>query len=292
MNKNFYSPTMLTKYINCKHIISNEYHEESLKLKRKKRTITDELRIEKGLDHEVSYFEELKKKYSKVKNIKSLKSLSKKEKIKETIKSLNEGYELIYGGWLESGNWSGEFDFLEINKEQKSKLGNYSYEITDTKNSSKIKGDHIYQLGIYLDLLKDAQGTLPIKFYILLKDKVKKTVKVNEVYDTFMVHKKSYEKFLSKEIKTSPEKCSFCNFCDFSLHCSKEWEDKRDVNLVLGNTRKNCQTFKKNGTKFLFANDRRNGRLWVKIKSYGTVDLIDGLKFFSKVRKKNISINC
>ena len=249
MNKNFYSPTMLTKYINCKHIISNEYHEESLKLKRKKRTITDELRIEKGLDHEVSYFEELKKKYSKVKNIKSLKSLSKKEKIKETIKSLNEGYELIYGGWLESGNWSGEFDFLEINKEHKSKLGNYSYEITDTKNSSKIKGDHIYQLGIYLDLLKDAQGTLPIKFYILLKDKVKKTVKVNEVYDTFMVHKKSYEKFLSKEIKTSPEKCSFCNFCDFSLHCSKEWEDKRDVNLVLGNTRKNCQTFKKNGIK-------------------------------------------
>ena len=61
MNKNFYSPTMLTKYINFKHIISNEYHEESLKLKRKKRTITDELRIEKGLDHEVSYFEELKK---------------------------------------------------------------------------------------------------------------------------------------------------------------------------------------------------------------------------------------
>ena len=50
MNKNFYSPTMLTKYINCKHIISNEYHEESLKLKRKKRTITDELRIEKGLE--------------------------------------------------------------------------------------------------------------------------------------------------------------------------------------------------------------------------------------------------
>ena len=88
MNKNFYSPTMLTKYINCKHIISNEHNEEKLKIQRKERTITDELRIEKGLDHEASYFEELKKKYSKVKNIKSLKSLSKKEKIKETIKSL------------------------------------------------------------------------------------------------------------------------------------------------------------------------------------------------------------
>ena len=101
MTKNFYSATMLTKFINCKHIISNEYHEKSLKLKRNKRTITDNLRMEKGLQHEALYFQELKKRYLKVKDIKSLKKLSKKEKIKETIKSLKEGYELIYGGWLE-----------------------------------------------------------------------------------------------------------------------------------------------------------------------------------------------
>ena len=48
MTKNFYSATMLTKFINCKHIISNEYHEKSLKLKRNKRTITDNLKNGKG----------------------------------------------------------------------------------------------------------------------------------------------------------------------------------------------------------------------------------------------------
>ena len=127
MNKNFYSPTMLTRFINCKHIISNEHNEKSLKLLRKKRTITDELKIEKGLLHEALYFKELKKKYSKVKDIKSLKNLSKSEKIKETVKALREGYELIYGGWLESGNWSGELDFLEIDKKNKSQLGDYGY---------------------------------------------------------------------------------------------------------------------------------------------------------------------
>ena len=109
-------------------------------------------------------FKNLKKDIQKVKDIKSLKKLSKKEKIKETVKSLKEGYELIYGGWLELNEWSGELDFLEINKEVKSDLGNYSYEITDTKNSSKVKGDHIYQLGIYLDLLKNIQGILPKNF--------------------------------------------------------------------------------------------------------------------------------
>ena len=248
MNKNFYSPTMLTRFINCKHIISNEHNEKSLKLLRKKRTITDELKIEKGLLHEALYFKELKKKYSKVKDIKSLKNLSKSEKIKETVKALREGYELIYGGWLESGNWSGELDFLEIDKKNKSQLGDYGYEITDTKNSTKVRGDHIYQLGIYLELLKEVQGTLPKNFYILLKDKVKQTIKVNEIYDTFLIHKKSYEQFLSNGIKkTLPEKCSYCNFCDWSEQCSKEWIEKRHVNQVLGNNKKDCKKFNISG---------------------------------------------
>ncbi|MDB2565162.1 sulfate adenylyltransferase subunit CysD, partial [Alphaproteobacteria bacterium] len=44
------------------------------------------------------------------------------------------------------------------------------------------------------------------------------------------------------------------------------------------------------GIKYLFANDRRNGRLWVKIKSYKEIDIIEGLRYFSKIRKKNIII--
>ena len=35
MGKNFYSPSMLKKYLSCKHIIFNEKNENRLKLKRK-----------------------------------------------------------------------------------------------------------------------------------------------------------------------------------------------------------------------------------------------------------------
>ena len=154
---------MLTRFINCKHIITNEFNEKKLNLKRAGRTVADNLRLEKGLIHEVQYFKELSKKYKKVKNIKILKNLSKEEKIEETIKALEDGYELIYGGWLQSGNWSGELDFLEINKNVQSNLGNYSYEIIDTKNSSKVKGDHIYQVCLYSFLLKvfSVPGKIP-----------------------------------------------------------------------------------------------------------------------------------
>ena len=242
MNKNFYSATMLTRYINCKHIITNEFNEKKLNLKRTGRTVADNLRLEKGLIHEVQYFKELSKKYKKVKNIKILKNLSKEEKIEETIKALEDGYELIYGGWLQSGNWSGELDFLEINKNVQSNLGNYSYEIIDTKNSSKVKGDHIYQVCLYSFLLQEAQGILADNFYILLKDKNKELIKLKEVYDTFLLHKKSYEIFIKNGLgKTKPEKCSNCTFCDWKEICDNEWINKKHLNQVLLTNRKDIK---------------------------------------------------
>ena len=244
MAKNFYSATMLTRYINCKHFITNEFNEKKLNLKRLEKSIADNLRLEKGLIHEIDYFKEISKKYKKVKNIKVLKNSSKEEKIKETVTALKEGYELIYGGWLESGDWSGELDFLEIKKNTNSNFGNWSYEVIDTKNSLNVKGDHIYQVSLYSFLLKEVQGTLPDNFYILLKDKSKNPVKLKEVFDTFLLHKQSYENFLKKELgNTNPEKCNFCALCDWKEICESDWKQKRHLNQVLGNNRKNNKSF-------------------------------------------------
>ena len=73
--KNFYSPSMLKKYLSCKHIIFNEKYEKDLKLKRQPNTIVDEIMFDKGNIHEKQYFEKLKKKFSKVKDIKNLKNV-------------------------------------------------------------------------------------------------------------------------------------------------------------------------------------------------------------------------
>ena len=61
--KNFYTASFFFKYIKCNQIISNDFNEKNLKLKRNIRTVADELRLEKGLLHEAWYFSELKKKY-------------------------------------------------------------------------------------------------------------------------------------------------------------------------------------------------------------------------------------
>ena len=133
--KNLYSPSMLKSYLSCKYIIFNEIYEKKLKLKKIELSKNDKLRLEKGNDHEKNYLKELKKKYKKVIDIKNS-DLSKEEKISKTIQSMKEGWEVIHGGYLKRDKWRGEFDFLIINKNLKSKFGNYSYEVIDTKNSN------------------------------------------------------------------------------------------------------------------------------------------------------------
>ncbi len=277
MDKNFYSPTMLVNYVNLKHFIKDEFGDEILNLKKSERTIAENLRLEKGLTHEKEYFKELSKKYKKVKNIKKLKDLSKEEKIKETIKALKNGYELVYGGWLASGNWRGELDFLEINKTVKSNLGNWSYEIIDTKNSSKVKKDHIYQISLYSFLLKEAQGILPKNFYILLKDKKKEIVKLGEVYDIFLEQKFSFENFIKNDLNRKKlEKVSYCSLRDLQEFCEKEWISKKHLNQVLGNNKNNIKKLNEAGIN----NFSELSKLDPKKK-------IDGLKDETKIKLIN-----
>ena len=129
---------MLKNYLSCRYIIFNEINEKNLGLKKIELTKNDKLRLEKGNFHEENYFSELKKKFKKVLDLKT-KKISQEEKILKTLEAMKDGYEVIHGGYLERDKWKGEFDFLVINKKLKSNLGEYSYEVIDTKNSNKPK---------------------------------------------------------------------------------------------------------------------------------------------------------
>ena len=69
MSKNFYSATKLKFFINNRDLII-ELKEKLLDLKPSEKTIIDNLRIKKGLDHEAEYFKQLSKNIKKLKILK------------------------------------------------------------------------------------------------------------------------------------------------------------------------------------------------------------------------------
>ena len=287
---------MLKSYLACKYIIFNEVNEKNLNLKRIELTKNDQLRMDKGNIHEKNYLKDLKKKYKKIIDIKNL-NISREEKIKKTIESMEKGYEIIHGGYLKKDKWVGEFDFLEINKTHKSKFGNYSYQVIDTKNSNRPKPDHIIQLGMYTYMLKHTQGFLPKRFTIVLKEMVKEEVQVSQVNEFFEIHRDSYEKFgESKNFnKAKPEKCSFCQICQWKEECDKIWIKKDYLRQIGGLTKVHLKKLLElkidTGTKLSKQDIKKKIKGFRKEISYKLITQAKLQKEFEKNQKPIFQIN-
>ena len=101
--------------------------------------------------------------------------------------------------------------------------------------------------------------------------------------------KRSYERWVEKE-NFLPDNIDLENYTKtlsesinslIQNYFIQEYEKQRKLILFI-------QFFESKNNKFIFANDRRKGRLWVKVKSNQMKDIYEGIKYLSKLRKKNI----
>ncbi len=77
-----------------------------------------------------------------------------------TRQAMRDGVDVIYQGALRSGQWHGYSDFL-LRVAMPSKLGDYSYEVADTKLARTAKPKHVVQLCVYSELVAREQGVRP-----------------------------------------------------------------------------------------------------------------------------------
>jgi len=228
LKKKFLSPSQLIGFLNCNyHTIHNLRGTP-----KKEKTISIKALFKRGLSHEKDYLKKIKKNNKNVVEINQ--SLSNEDQEKQTQKAIKNGADLIYQGCLIENNWIGKPDFLIKKLNEKDEP---YYEVTDTKISSQVKVDHLMQVNSYVDLLTKYQdGVLGDKTNIVLKNFKEKSFSLNETMNYFSINKEKYENFLnSKSIdKIKPNKCSYCQFCDYQDACKSEWEKKDSLNLVAG----------------------------------------------------------
>ena len=230
-DKILYSPTDLNHFVACKYHIKNDLLADEKKLKKKKISSNLQLRIKYGHEHEAKHFELFKKKYNQ--NITINRKLTDEQRFEATKQALIKGYEFIYNAFFIEKDFRGEFDFL-IKTNTKSDLGDYSYEVYDTKISKNLKSKDVLQITGYSYLLSKVQGLLPKHMYLINGNSKFKKYKVNEFINYFTYTKNRFEKLLP-ELKKSdiyPEKCSYCQFCPWLDNCEKTWEDDNYINQV------------------------------------------------------------
>lgn len=138
---------------------------------------------------------------------------------------LAEGPDVIFQGAFLSGNWGGWSDFLE-RVDTASNLGNFSFEVTDTKLKRIPHPKHVLQLVLYSDLLTEIQGVAPEFAHIELGNGERATLRLKDFCAYARAARERLESFVANPSPTRPVPCADCVLCRWEDHCKSVWVDE------------------------------------------------------------------
>lgn len=143
----------------------------------------------------------------------------------QTRAVLGQGPQVIFQGAFLGENWGGWSDFLE-RVERPSNLGDFSYEVTDTKLKRRPHPKHVLQLVLYSDLLADIQGVMPELAHIQLGDGSRASLRLADYQAYARMARKRLEDFVDSPTPTRPTPCFDCSLCRWGDHCDDLWEQE------------------------------------------------------------------
>ena len=175
-----------------------------------------------GDAHEAAHLEKLKADGGRVVEIESNDLAANATRTRGV---LAEGPDVVFQGAFLSGNWGGWSDFLE-RVETPSKLGAFSYEVTDTKLKRKPHPSHVLQLVLYSDLLAEMQETSPEFAHIELGNGERATLRLSDYSAYARQARARLEAFVADPTETRPTPCTSCGLCRWEDHCKSVWQEE------------------------------------------------------------------
>ena len=151
----------------------------------------------------------------------------------ETRTALASGADVIFQAALCGGSWGGWSDFLE-RVERPSNLGDWSYEVTDTKLKRKPDPKHLLQLVLYSDLLTDLQGLAPEAAHVELGNGERASFRLADYAAYARRARQRLEDFVRTRPETRPKRCAACTLCRWQDHCQSVWDTTDSLYNVAG----------------------------------------------------------
>ncbi len=230
-NQIIYSPTDLATHSSCKHLTQlNKQHAKG--------EIADpevytnralQMLMEKGIEFEENHLQEIKDQGKTVSEI----SKDDPHAEKHTIDAMKAGVEVIYQAKLkEDGKWSGWADFLK-RVDKPSDLGDWSYEVWDTKLANETKAGTILQIGLYSERVAQIQGITP-EYMGVIKPEGEEYYRYDEHAAYIRLVKRNLEKAIANDEHTYPEPVSHCDICRWWKNCNAVRRNDDHLTFVAG----------------------------------------------------------
>ncbi len=184
---------------------------------------------QKGLEHERAYIEHLKSQGSDVCELDGHSASATKD-------SMIKGFDIITQARFEKDGWVGIADILR-KVPGKSKLGDWYYEVEDTKLARETKAGTVLQLCLYSELLGEIQGHTPENMYVIKPgvDFPTEKYRFPEFESYYRTVKERFQQvMLAEPEETYPLPVAKCDTCRWWKDCNKKWHVDDHLSLIAG----------------------------------------------------------
>jgi uncharacterized protein len=244
----------LVGHISCGHLTSLD-----IQVANKSKSKPDhydpllEILRERGYRHEAAYIDYLKESGLEVVEIEEQSGITDTS-VEQTLQAMQDGKPIIVQGALRYGCWNGKADILR-KVDIPSNLGDWSYEVIDTKLSRETKGGTVLQLCLYANLLERIQGIAPEYIHVVApwSDFEPQSFRYDDFAAYFRRALLSAEKATNEEQETYPEPKPHCDICRWNNECDKRRRDDDHLCFVANITKNQINELREHGIDTLEA---------------------------------------
>jgi len=234
-----FSATDLVGYINCRHL-SNLEHAVADGAIEKPHNWNPLLQIlwERGSIHEKHYVDHLAEIGRNIVKIDGVDVT--RAAVAATREAMEAGVEAIVQGALSHDRWSGRADVL-LRIDMPSALGDWSYEVVDTKLARETKAGTVLQLCLYSELLNTVQGIPPEHMYVVApwSDFAPQIYRFADFAAYFRKVKHGFQDTMAvdRREETYPDPKAHCDICQWQYTCDNRRRGDDHLCLVAGITK-------------------------------------------------------
>ena len=254
-----YSPTDLVGFVECRHLSDLERAQLAKLIKRPIRDDPQLDRIaERGEQHEARFLDELRAEGFSVTEIpweewdahhgEHMRTMAD-----ATLEAMRSGVDVVFQATFSDGRRFGRADFLR-RVETPSALGEWSYEVWDTKLARHAKASAVLQLCFYSDLLGQLQELPPERMYLALGGDPA------EVVSFRLADYSAYYRLVASDLErllagpaavypalTEPDPVEHCGVCRWDEWCRGERRQSRHLSLTAGLSSAHRRTLRDRG---------------------------------------------
>ncbi len=157
-----------------------------------------------------------------------------------TLDAMLSGADVVFQATFFDGRWRGHADFLFKRPDRPSPvLGDWSYDIADTKLARSVKGGAILQMCVYADLLERLQCIAPELLYVITGDRVRHPHRTDDFSAYFKYVRARFDARVTAGLAngpagTYPDPVDHCRVCTWYPMCIDRRRADDHLSIVAG----------------------------------------------------------